>query len=251
MGRDPLDVTRVDERRAASASAFVLRPRPSTRALALPAVLVLALGLGACSTDANGSAGKPKSSASASASSSASASASASAESTADPSAAATAGPTPTAVPTDVPKMERPGVTSAPEVSAKAEPFTAPVAYPDGVRLAIRKITKGAETGQGPGNFAGREFALFDVELKNDSGAAIELNQVAVTVSYGSGNLSAAPVYANDANAVDFGGTVAPGATATARYAFAVPAAELGRVRMIVDFDGRHTSAVFEGEVTP
>ena len=55
-------------------------------------------------------------------------------------------------------------------------------------------------------------------------------------------------VYAADSGAIDFGGQLAPGADATARYAFAVPTKQLGDVRLVVDFDGTHTSAEFDGD---
>lgn len=238
MGRNPLDVTRFDRGADSAASGAALpRARTTVRVLAAPVALALALTLTACSTGTT-----PATSAS-----SATPSTGDGGPASADPSAAATAGPVPTPVPTDLPKIERPGA-AAPTVSAKPEPFSAPVAYPDGVTLEITGITPAVESTQGPGAFTGRQLAVFDIVLKNDSSAAIELNQVAVTVSYGSGNLSAQPVYASETQAVDFGGTVAPGASAKARYAFAVPAAELGKVRMVVDFDGIHASAVFEGE---
>ena len=126
--------------------------------------------------------------------------------------------------------------------------FEAPVSYPDGVTLKVDKVTPGVETGQGPGVFAGREFAVFTVTMHNGTKKPIDAQSVVVTSTYGPKGLVAERVYAADSGAVDFGGQIAPGADATARYAFAVPTKQLGDVRLVVDFDGTHTSAEFDGD---
>jgi hypothetical protein len=122
------------------------------------------------------------------------------------------------------------------------------VSYPDGVALTVDEVESGVESGQGPGVFAGREFTVFTVTLRNGTTSALGAQQVVVVSTYGPRHLVAERVYASDARAVDFGGSIGPGASATARYAFAVPAAELGDVRLVVDFDGIHTSAQFSGD---
>ncbi len=157
-------------------------------------------------------------------------------------------GPTPTAAPSVIAKVKRSGAPATPTVSAAPAAFDAAVAYPDGVRLTVGKVTSGVESGQGPGAFAGREFAVFEVRLENKTGKAIDLQQVVVTATYGAKNLVAERVYADDVDARDFGGTLAAGKTAGARYAFAVPKASLTKSRLVVDFDGVHTSAEFRGD---
>ena len=114
--------------------------------------------------------------------------------------------------------------------------------------MKVDKVTSGVETGQGPGVFTGREFAVFTVTVKNGTAKPIDAQQVVLTSTYGTRGLVAERVYAPDARAADFGGQLAPGATATARYAFAIPAKQLGDVRLVVDFDGTHTSAQFDGD---
>jgi hypothetical protein len=150
---------------------------------------------------------------------------------------------------TAVPKVKRPGQPSKPSVSAPSARFDAPVRYPDGVRLDITKAERGVETGHGPGVMAGREYVRFTVKLTNGSAKAVNLNEVVVTTFYGSARQLAAPVYTESAGTYDLSGTVKPGAAATALYAFAVPATQLGRVTMVVDFDGLHTSATYTGAV--
>lgn len=148
-----------------------------------------------------------------------------------------------------VAKVKRPGAPATPTVSAPVAAFSAAVAYPDGLRLRITKATKGVEQGHGPGVFAGREFVLLSLELTNGTTKAVDLNQVVVTTTYGSSRQLAAPVYTEGAGARDFSGVVAPGTSATAAFAFAVPVAQLGDVTTVVDFDGVHTSATYHGAV--
>ncbi len=53
-----------------------------------------------------------------------------------------------------------------------------------------------------------------------------------------------------EAKVQDFAGTLKPGTTAKARYAFAVPTSSRSKVTVVVDFDGVHTSAVFRGKLS-
>ena len=148
-----------------------------------------------------------------------------------------------------VTKVKRVGQPSTPSVSAPAAAFTAPVSYPDGVSLVITKAEKGVETGHGPGVMAGREYVRFTVKLTNASAKPVNLNEVVVTTFYGTTKQLAAPVYTESAGTYDFTGTVKPGASITARYAFAVPTKERRSVTMVVDFDGLHSSATYRGAV--
>jgi hypothetical protein len=148
-----------------------------------------------------------------------------------------------------VTKVKRQGQPATPSVSAPAVAFSKPVRYPDGVRLDILKAEKGTETGHGPGVMAGREYVRFQLRLTNGSSKPINLNEVVVTTFYSAKRQLAAPVYTESAKTFDFSGTVAAGKSATAYYAFAVPTSDLGRVTMVVDFDGLHTSATYSGAV--
>ena len=115
--------------------------------------------------------------------------------------------------------------------------------------LEIVKAEKGVEAGHGPGVMAGRAYVRFQLRLTNGSSKAINLNEVVVTTFYSAKRQLAAPVYTESAKTFDFSGTVAAGKSATAYYAFAVPTTDLGRVTMVVDLDGLHTSATYTGAV--
>lgn len=164
------------------------------------------------------------------------------------PSAGRVPAPLPNPV-VSVTKVPRPGVSTGPAVKAPAVNYTQAVAYPDGVTLKIVTVARGIEQGHGPGDMAGREYVRFTVRLTNGSAKAIDLNQVVVTLFYGASRQLAAPVYAYGVESHDFGGTVKPGASTEAAYAFAIPAAELADVTMAIDFDGTHSLAVYRGKV--
>jgi hypothetical protein len=146
-------------------------------------------------------------------------------------------------------KVIRAGDTTAPAVSAKPAPTTGTVSYSDGVSLKIAKVTFAEETAKGPGSFPGREYARITLTLKNGSDHAIDLGTVVPTMLDKSG-ASLPKVYAEEAKVGDFFGSLAPGKTATAVYAFAVPSSARSDVVLVVDFDALHSSAVFRGELS-
>ena len=153
--------------------------------------------------------------------------------------------PAPT-LPAVVPaKVSRPGTVGKPSISAAPEPLNHDVMYSDGVVLRIIGITQGVTDGSGPGALPGRPRTQFTVSLSNRSKAAINLDRVVVTVSYGTAHSQALAIY--DDGVRDFSGTVAPAGTAQAVYAFSIATDQLTDVVMTVDFDGLHTSATFTG----
>ncbi|HRW17508.1 MAG TPA: hypothetical protein P5181_01545 [Dermatophilaceae bacterium] len=158
--------------------------------------------------------------------------------------------PLPNPAPSSIPQVTRPGSSGSPSIAAPPASFAAPATYPDGVVVTLTKATAAVETGNGPGVFPGRELLVLDLEIKNGSNAPISLNQVVVTTYYGLERQLASPVYPGNLEMRDFGGAVAPGATATARYAFAVPKAQVGLVTTVVDFDPNHAAAIFTAKVT-
>ena len=235
------------------------RTRPGPVA-ALATLAAAGLLLSGCSADGSTAAGTTRSTTSAtsttsgdSTASTASGSSSPSSSATSQPGASDTKPPTvapPLPQPVEsVPKVKRQGQPETPTVTAPGAAFTKPVRYPDGVQLTILRAEKAVEKGHGPGVMDGREYVRFQLRLTNGSARAINLDQVVVTTFYGKSRQLAAPVYTESAGTADFFGTVKPGASTTARYAFAVPAKELGRVTMVVDFDGVHTSATYSGAV--
>lgn len=166
---------------------------------------------------------------------------------TADAGATAEPGADPVTTPDQpVAKVVRPGSSGGPTVSAKPADTTASVTYDDKVALRIDEVSFAKETSQGPGAFTDREYARLTIAFDNGSSAPIDLGTSVLTMLDANGT-PVAPVYAAEAKVSDFSGTVAPGASATATYAFAIPADARGQITLVIDFDGTHTSAVFRG----
>ncbi|MBN1091566.1 hypothetical protein JKP75_02620 [Blastococcus sp. TML/M2B] len=135
---------------------------------------------------------------------------------------------------------------SARTVQAAPADFARPAQWSDGASVRVVGATQGVTRGSGPGARAGQPQTVFTVELTNGSGAPLDLNAVVVQATYGPGT-QASPLY--DGDTVDLGGVLAPGATATGVYAFAIPEGELGAVSLSVDVDGYRFPAVFAGAV--
>lgn len=147
-------------------------------------------------------------------------------------------------------KARRPGASSAtaPEQQPSAATpatLTGSVVYPDGTRVRIVQIARGAQTAQGPGAFPGQAFAAVEVEVTAGN-QPIDLNRVVVTALAGTPQVVVAPVYVPEAETADFTGRIAAGAKKAARYAYAVPKGPTS-LRLVVDIDATHANAVFSG----
>lgn len=123
---------------------------------------------------------------------------------------------------------------------------SAPVRYSDKVTLTLSAIKHAVEAERGPGTFPGRPQTAFSLTLKNGSTRSIDVSQVVVTTTYGSPARLAAPTY-EFPSVRDFSGVVAAGDSASAVYAFAIPADQAGQVVTVVDFDALHVPATFTG----
>jgi hypothetical protein len=144
----------------------------------------------------------------------------------------------------------RNGQRPHPTVKAPVGGFSAstPAKYPDGLRIKVLRVSQGVEKGRGPGVFPGRTHTALAISLTNGSPHAIDLNQVVVTAIYGTPARIAQPVY-KAAPVRDFAGTVKTGQSASAMYAFAIPANQVRKVVVMVDVDGVHAAAKFAGAI--
>ncbi len=141
--------------------------------------------------------------------------------------------------------VKRGGQAPKPTISSKPAAFDGTVRYDDGLSLEVTSIKQGKITGKGPGVFVGQPFTRIALSMTNGGARAVSLNQVVVTAIYGVDRRQARPVYDNETR--DFSGTLGPDDVGRARYTFSIPKDQLTRVTMIVDFDGRHTVARFDG----
>lgn len=145
-----------------------------------------------------------------------------------------------------VAKIERAGQSTTPTVKAVPADTSGTVSYSDGVTVRIDGVSFGKETAQGPGSFPDREYARLTITISNGSSDAIDLSTAVLTL-LGADGASAVRVYAAEAETTDFSGALAAGGSATASYAYALPADARDAVTVVVDFDGHHSSAVFRG----
>jgi hypothetical protein len=209
-------------------------------------VLALALALSAC----GGGDDKPKAGADASASSSPSAAPSPGSTPSAGPKDDTTTSAAPSAPPDPVLKtykrVLRGGKQPRSTVTAPPATFKGTVRYGDGVSLAVTDVNQAKVTGQGPGEFPGEPKTQITLRMTNGGDKPVRLDQVVVTAIYGSPRRQARPVY--DDRSRDFTGVLKAGSSTTAVYSFSIPKGDLGRVTMIVDFDGKHTVATFQGD---
>lgn len=208
------------------------------RAYACVASLVLCATLVACSgveTPQGGSAPSPSSTTS-----------SASPEDTPEssPAPSATSGASAPDQPID--KVSRDGKAPKPTLSAEPASTSGAVSYTDSVKVEITSVSFDEETSEGPGSFTGREYARLTITIANGSDDPIDLGTAVLTLLDSDGT-PLTKVYAPDAEAVDFSGTLKPGKKAKASYAFAVPADARSEITLVVDFDAIHTSAIFRG----
>ena len=151
---------------------------------------------------------------------------------------------------TALPAVKRPTKPGQPaRLKAPGTSFKGAVAFGDGVRVHVTSIKQGASKGQGPGVFNGAPRTQVALEIVNGSTKSLDLSRVVVTLLYGTPKRVASPVY--EPGALDFAGTLAPGATARGTYMYSIPTADLSDVTMTVDFDGVHAAATFTGSVKP
>lgn len=140
----------------------------------------------------------------------------------------------------------RDGKASTPTQSAEPASTSGAVSYKDSVKVEIASVSFDEETSEGPGSFPGREYARLTITITNGSDESIDLGTAVLTLLDADGS-PLTKVYAADAEAVDFSGTLKPGKTAQAHYAFAVPSDARSEITLVVDFDAIHTSAIFRG----
>ncbi|WP_324276056.1 hypothetical protein [Blastococcus brunescens] len=167
---------------------------------------------------------------------------------TVEPEATPTGSPAPITQASAAEVVAREGVPeSARTVAATQVNFAVPSEWSDGASVRVVDAVQQVTEGRGPGELAGQPQTVFTLELTNGTGASLDLNGVVVQATYGSSATQAAPLY--DDETTDFGGSLEPGATATAVYSFAVPEDQLGDVTLSVDVDGFRFPAVFTGAV--
>ncbi|WP_067483429.1 hypothetical protein [Actinomadura hibisca] len=122
-----------------------------------------------------------------------------------------------------------------------------PVTYPDKISVAVAGVRSVRNKAKGPGEITGKSLTIFTLRFTNGSGAPLDLNQVRVVARYGAKKAQASPTSYGNLN--DFYGTVEPGKSRSASYAFDLPSAGYKQVVLGVRFSAKHHTAVFAGAV--
>ena len=149
-----------------------------------------------------------------------------------------------------VPKVKRQGQPGTPTVTAPGAAFTKPVRYPDGVQLAIVRGREGRRDRPRAGRHGRPRLRPLrgapHQRLRQGHQPRPGRRDDLLRASRASSRPRSTPRAPGRPTS---SAASSPAPPPTARYAFAVPAKELGRVTMVVDFDGVHTSATYSGAV--
>jgi hypothetical protein len=122
-----------------------------------------------------------------------------------------------------------------------------PVSYDDKITVQVTGVRYVRNKEKGPGELTGRVLTIFTLRFTNGSGQTLDLNQVRVVARHGTRRTQASPT--SYANLNDFYGTVAPGRTRSASYAFDLPNSGYKQVMLGVKFDDKHKIALFTGAI--
>lgn len=121
--------------------------------------------------------------------------------------------------------------------------------WSDGLSFTLAKISAGTIAPHDIGGARGGDKTIFEIKLTNGRTRPYSLSGVAVSVTYGSRATRAAQVTNANIDHPRFSGTLEPHHSMTARYQFAIPAADRKDVTLTVrpaDHDVR-PSGVFAG----
>lgn len=175
--------------------------------------------------------------------------------------APATVGPAPTthrAAAPGAPRARRRGLPPAAPVALKTVPTVVtasqkpvPVSWTGtfggGITVSISKVAPVVSDGVGPGEIAGAPAVALTFRLRNASGAAIGLNGIAVTATYGGAATPASPV--TDVHEAPLHGSLGNGQSASGTYVFQIPTSRRGQVTVTVSYTANRPTVVFVGSL--
>jgi hypothetical protein len=144
--------------------------------------------------------------------------------------------------PSGTPTPVAPGSTK----TAAPVPLASPAALPGNVTLQITNTAVGKVTGSGPGVIAGAAQVAFTLQFVNSSSRPFSIDTVQVNATYGSSSTPAVPVAAATKA---FHGTLQSGASASAVYAFAIPASGRDDVAVTAWYAQGAPTVLFRGAV--
>lgn len=120
--------------------------------------------------------------------------------------------------------------------------------YEDGLQAQVTKAAPYTIGEYAAGGQPGGQGVVVTVTLKNGTGGAFDADLTQVSVSSGPNGDEAERVYDSGTVSADgHSGSIAPGRSKTARYAYAVPASHLDDLMIEVAPSWEHAPAFFEG----
>ncbi len=125
----------------------------------------------------------------------------------------------------------------------KAVPLHATADFGTGLTVRITRITPIAGRATAPGEVDGPALRIA-LAARNSSKHPVSLDGSVVFVSYGPDRTPATELSSGEQR---FGGSVAPGGTRSATYAFTVPKDQRGDVRVEVSYTGRAPTVALQG----
>lgn len=144
------------------------------------------------------------------------------------------------------PLVLREGAAANP-VPVEPASFSDEAVYTDGVVAAMSNFSRGVVQGEGVGMVVGADYVVFTVAVRNGSARELDLSAVVPSMFYGEDKLAAAPLY-GEVETSDLTGSLHPGESAEARYAFLLPA-ETAETVLFLDLNGSHEPLEFRGDL--
>lgn len=122
--------------------------------------------------------------------------------------------------------------------------------YPDGLKVQVPSAVRFTPSQTAAGLQAGQAGVLVTVSITNGTGTSVDLSLAQVKMTAGSAGNQAESIF-DSAKGINsgFSGSVLPGHSQTAKFAFAVAPSDLSNVVVEVTPDFNHNSTSFEGAV--
>lgn len=165
------------------------------------------------------------------------------------------AAPTPTATVAATPTLTAsptPSATTTAPTDSQVAPELDPVqpdedaVTQDGVVFTLADIEAVEGEAFAPGEIAGPAVRV-TITVVNDSGAALDLSQVAVNAYVGADRIPAGTI--SEPGGAAFGGTLEVGASANGVYLFSIPVDQRDDVLIGVDYQAGHPTVTFRGDM--
>jgi hypothetical protein len=145
-----------------------------------------------------------------------------------------------------VPNGLDPAPPAAPVPTLPPQAFTKPASTSDGITVTVTRWRTITTPAGAPGEIAGPGVAL-DIEVRNTGSTPIDLSNVVADLRTGTDE---APLLRADREpTAPFTGTLAPGQSARATYAFNATPEQRANVTLYLSLNAGTATAVFRGDV--